>query len=218
MKKYLLIPLLITISTTSFSQNKSLSQIQFEAVNGPIKETPKDDQPKSKYDGYPIAQKKRYEEIDKYNSEFLKKNPEDYVKKNKPKGILADPNFGSITESKRNLNIISNPAYVSSENNIQYKSAFGAMNERKISDLVTGWSGKEGQYFIWNYSKDYSIYSPSSFNNETKLNETIGVDDALQKVFRYIANKELSNPRHLPPKICHDGTTTLIVDTNVDCE
>lgn len=201
---------------SSFAQNKSLAQIQYEAIYGPIKDEKKEpnpNKPQGKYDHLTPDQKQRYEEIDRQNSELLSKNPQDYVKKSTPKGTLADPTSGSFTQP---INPVNQTNHFQN-NRPQYQSAFGAMNHRSISDLVTSWSGREGQYLLWNYSKDYDIYNSSLFNQETKLNEALGLDDALQKIFRYIAFKESTNIRHLPPKTCFEGNTILIVDNNVDC-
>lgn len=215
--------LLAGISGFAVAQNKSLAQIQYEAMYGPIQEEKAENKPKGKYDHLTPDQKQRFEEIDKQNAALLAKRPQDYIKQHQPTGIVADPNSGVFTQTVPQQNILNAPSshlHQGAPNGSypQYKTSFGAMRHRKISDLVTSWSGKEGQYILWNYSKDYSIYNASSFNNEAKLNEALGLDDAINKIFRYIGAKEAANPRHLPPKICYEGTTIMIVDTNVECE
>ncbi len=219
---------LFCINSLSIAQNKSLAQIQYEAIYGPIKEEKAEEKPKGKYDHLPLDQKQRYEEIDRQNAELISKNPQDYIEKPKPQGIIADPTSGAFIQPTIPQNSILNtphqinkqsmkPSMKPSMGNSSYRSAFSAIRHRSISDLVTSWSGKEGQYLIWNYSKDYTIYNPSAFNQETKLNEALGLDDALQKIFRYIASKEASDPKHLPPQLCYEGNTLLVVDINVDC-
>lgn len=215
---------LFCINSLSIAQNKSLAQIQYEAIYGPIKEEKAEEKPKGKYDHLPLDQKQRYEEIDRQNAELISKNPKDYIEKPKPQGIIADPTSGAfiqhtIPQNSPQNSISNTPPQINKQSigRTSYRSAFGAIRHRSISDLVTSWSGKEGQYLIWNYSKDYTIYNPSAFNQETKLNEALGLDDALQKIFRYIASKEASDPKHLPPQLCYEENTLLVVDTNVDC-
>lgn len=223
MNKIFLITSLLFFSSSVFAQSKTLEQIRYEARYGSIIEEKQEEKAKGKYDHLPVAQRERYQEIDKKNAELLEKAKDPKLSITQPKdiGVIVDPKSGAIiapavSQSLNSTTIIPSTNLAISTPSI--RNSFGAIRHRKISDLVTSWSGKEGQYLLWSYSKDYDIYNPSLFNQESKLNQAVGLDDAIQKVFRYIAFKEAKNPKHLPPKICFEGNSIIIVDTNVECD
>lgn len=215
MKKSVFALLSIFISTSLFAQNKSLELIQYEAIYGPLPVEKKEQKPKGKYDHLNPDLKQRYEEIDRQNAELLSKDPNSYRANPQTLGIIANPQSGSLSSPRVSRQT---GRVVSVDNVPMYSSSFMATNQRKISELVTSWSGKEGQYFLWSYSKDYDIFNAAQFNSKTHLNEAVSLDDALQKVFTYIGLLEINNPTHLPPKICYNGTTNTVVDGNVECD